>query len=110
MSTAQLIPPQSDLPAGGADWSLADAARYLGVSADAARKCAAQGLIPGHQANGEWRFSSSAVRAWQLGRGGRDTAGERLTQKELLLRWMGAWANDPPLTGEALAVDPTEAA
>jgi helix-turn-helix protein len=105
MSTTELAAPTPDNPADGTDWSLTDLARYLGVSAAGARKCAEQGLVPGHQEGGEWRFSSRAIRSWQLGRGRCNTAGERLTQKEILLRWMGAWANDPPFP-----VEPAEGA
>lgn len=105
MSTAELDATSPHNPADGMDWSLTDLARYLGVSAAVARKCADQGLVPGHPEGGEWRFSSTAIRNWQLGRGGHNTAGERLTQKEMLLRWMGAWANDPPFV-----VEPTSGA
>jgi hypothetical protein len=100
MSTAELAARNPDHPADGTDWSLTDLAGYLGVSAGSARKCADQGLVPGHQEGGAWRFSSTAIRNWQLGRGGHNTPGERLTQKELLLRWMGAWVNDPPFPVE----------
>jgi hypothetical protein len=101
MSTAELSAPTPDNPADGTDWGLADLAGFLGISAAAARECVDQGLIPGHLEGGEWRFASRAIRNWQLGRSGHNTSGERVTQKELLLRWMGAWANDPPFPVEA---------
>ena len=70
MSTAEVPATAPDSPADGTDWDLTHLADYLGVSAVAAQKCADQGLVPGHQEGGTWRFSSRAIRNWQLGAAG----------------------------------------
>jgi excisionase family DNA binding protein len=107
MSTAEVLTDHPSADEDGLTWRVPDVARYLGVSEAAVRKCVGQGLIPAHQDGSDWRFSEAAIREWQLGRAGRNTTGDYLTPKELLMRWAGAWAGEPPF----LIRDPdTEAA
>jgi predicted DNA-binding transcriptional regulator AlpA len=96
MSSTEVL--THDPPAGedGMTWRVPDVAKFLGVSEAAIRKCVAQGLIPARRHESDWRFSEAAIRQWQLGRGGRNSTGDYLTPKELLMRWAGAWADEPP--------------
>lgn len=84
------------VPVNDANWSVADLARYIGVSEKGVFICVRQGLIPHVVRDGEIHFSETVIRNWQLGRDGRYRSSEPMSPKEVLLRWTGAWAGEPP--------------
>jgi excisionase family DNA binding protein len=71
--------------------TLAEAAEYLRVAEEDLLPMVHQQGLPGRQIGQEWRFLKSALRTWL------ETSPTLDNPKEQLLRWAGAFKDDPDL-------------
>ena len=70
--------------------TLEEAARYLRISKETAKRLAGQGTIPGRCLDGRWRFLKAALDDWLRGK-------ERPDGRTALLQQHGAFADDETL-------------
>lgn len=83
-------------PAAAEVLTLAEAAAFLRVSEPVAERMAADGRLPGRQAEGEWRFLRSALKLWLAGTDFARPPADRVEQ-ERLLAVVGCLADDDSL-------------